>query len=473
MVKAFQINLSQIVNDDQLRLDEKFANFAINQMWNVFEVDNKPMVKLKDILQPSYSVFKYRDNVEYKGIPTGKEYFDTDGQIINYQSVNSENHPGRLKYKVEKGDILISSLKGAKVPAILIEKDLNDTIFSNGFYIFKVNDKYQEKFLLYILRSKEFRRVLDEYIYRGIGISAYRKKDFLNRKIPLVLKSRQENAVLEINRTEKEIEKLKKQVCSQKEIIDKIFANKFGFDLKELENAKKEKVIFASLNNFANNKDLRFDYRFHSTVGEVALKMLSKFTRKKIYDYLAEPIKLGASISPMFYDDDSGKAYYLTMATIKNWQFETKEAIKVKSVYWGKEKKINNIRRNDIVMARSGEGTIGKVAIIKNNENKAIFCDFTMRIRLKDYNSLFAYFYFRTEPFQMLIECNKKGLGNNTNIFPSQIRNFPLPEVSKIQQEKIVAEINSKIESQKVKLKTIRSKRRKIEKLVENLLTIK
>ena len=40
-----------------------------------------------------------------------------------------------------------------------------------------------------------------------------------------------------------------------------------------------------------------------------------------------------------------------------------------------------------------------------------------------------------------MIESNKKGLGNNTNIFPSQIREFPLPDISISEQEKIVSKL--------------------------------
>jgi len=469
MVKTFQINFGQLVTDDQLRLDEKFAFFAINKKWNVFRTKEENNVRLRDILQPSYKIFEYKDDREYKGVPTGKEYFDDDGEIINYQAVNSENHPGRLKYKVDKGDILISSLKGARVPAILVEKTLNNTVFSNGFYIFKVNKLFQEKLILHILRLKMFRKILDEHIYRGIGISAYREKDFLNIKIPMVPEEEQKKAVAKIEKLEDEIRDIKKTTRNQKEIINKVFASRFRYNLEELENAKKEKIIFASLNNFANNKDLRSDYRFHSKAGEIALDIISEFPSKKIKYYTAEPIRLGSGISPKFYDDE-GEAYYLTMATIKNWKFETEEAKKVNNNFWKKEKKVNSIRKDDIIMARSGEGTIGKLAIIDSNYNKAIFCDFTMRIRLKEYNPLFAYYYFRSEPFQVLIECNKKGLGNNTNIFPNQVNNFPLPDISVSKQKDIVEEIEAHINIQKVKLKKIKDKRKEIENTVESLL---
>ena len=37
--------------------------------------------------------------------------------------------------------------------------------------------------------------------------------------------------------------------------------------------------------------------------------------------------------------------------------------------------------------------------------------------------------YFRIEYFQYLIEINKKGLSDNTNIFPSQIIGAPLIDI--------------------------------------------
>ena len=61
---------------------------------------------------------------------------------------------------------------------------------------------------------------------------------------------------------------------------------------------------------------------------------------------MSEPIKLGAGISPKFYDDENGEAYYLTMATIKNWQFETEEAKKV-------SKSIGRVNKRKIVSARA------------------------------------------------------------------------------------------------------------------------
>jgi len=90
------------------------------------------------------------------------------------------------------------------------------------------------------------------------------------------------------------------------------------------------------------------------------------------------------------------------------------------------------------------KGLLEKFALIEEDNIKAIFADFTQRIGLKNYNPRLAYYYFRSDLFQYLIYTYKKGLGNNTNIFPSQIQEFPIPNWSKEKQIDIVKKIESK-----------------------------
>jgi len=154
------------------------------------------------------------------------------------------------------------------------------------------------------------------------------------------------------------------------------------------------------------------------------------------------------------------------MADIKNWCFEKEEAKTVLQSYFDANPN-KRIALNDIIMARSGEGTIGKVAIIDNDENEAVYADFTMRIRLNHYNPIFAYYYFRTDFFQYLIYTNKKGLGNNTNIFSSQLRELPIPEISLTEQEKIVNAIKTETDKQREFDKKIQEKKEEINKIIQ------
>lgn len=120
----------------------------------------------------------------------------------------------------------------------------------------------------------------------------------------------------------------------------------------------------------------------------------------------------------------------------------------------------------------SGEGGIGKVAIIEDDID-AIFCDFLIRIRVNEQlvNPLFAYYYFRTDYFQYLVEINKKGLGNNTNIFPNNLQDFPFPDISLTEQEKIVNQVKDKMHEQDSIMNTIKSKRNIIQQKIEEAIS--
>ena len=69
------------------------------------------------------------------------------------------------------------------------------------------------------------------------------------------------------------------------------------------------------------------------------------------------------------------------MATIKKWRFDSETAALVDMSYSSKNGN-KSVKKYDIIMARSGEGTIGKVALIEE-DLKGIFADFTMRIAQK------------------------------------------------------------------------------------------
>ncbi|OGG13707.1 hypothetical protein A2773_00600 [Candidatus Gottesmanbacteria bacterium RIFCSPHIGHO2_01_FULL_39_10] len=190
---------------------------------------------------------------------------------------------------------------------------------------------------------------------------------------------------------------------------------------------------------------------------------LRRITKSKVKHFIVEPIVLGASISPTDFDE-SGEYYYVSMATVKNYCLELDDSQRVSGNY-SKENTNKAIQKNDIIMTRSGVA-IGKFALVED-DIYGIFADFTMRIRLHDYNPLFAYYYFRTDYFQHLIHSHKKGL-QNKNIFPSQIQEFPMIDISLKAQQNIVGEIKTKLDAQEEMKKKIEIQRNKIDEIIEN-----
>ena len=207
-------------------------------------------------------------------------------------------------------------------------------------------------------------------------------------------------------------------------------------------------------------------YKFHNMAEKYLKEFLFSKTDKRLKDCIIEPICCGETVSNINYDDE-GSYYYLAMANIKSWKFNTDDCRTVSKSYSDKAiKKGKIVQKDDIVLARSGEGTIGKVALI-TDDIKAVFSDFTQRIRLKNFYPLCAYYYFRSDFFQYLIYTHKKGMGNNTNIFPNQIQDFPMPNWSHEKQLNIANNIKDKIKEQNAIDEQLEKKQEIILKIID------
>lgn len=112
---------------------------------------------------------------------------------------------------------------------------------------------------------------------------------------------------------------------------------------------------------FSNNPDLRFSAKYHRPAGDFVMEQLTGITNKRIKHFLSEPIVLGASVSPKNYDE-SGEYSYISMATIKEWRFDAESAATVNNEY-ALSKSTKVVQKNDIILARSGEGTNGNKTI--------------------------------------------------------------------------------------------------------------
>lgn len=464
-MKTFHSRLSTCAEDAYLRVDEKYHSAIKDNAFNLFNTNDN--VFLSDILIEDYKLFDYSDGNEHKGIPTGQAYIDEDGDIITWQSVTEDNHPGRLKYLISSDHILLSSLRLAKSPALNFDfENIDDFVFSNGFYIFKVTCGWDKRFVLYLLRSKKLKKLIDEKIYRGIGISSYKIKDLFRINIRNLSLAEQAAAMELIAPIDNKIRVLKQAKLSVQGIIDSVLKREFSFNYEKFEELKNNTQFSRAIVSFANNPDLRFSAKFHRPAGEYVQQELNRITTKKIKHYLAEPIILGASITPEDFDE-SGEAYYVSMASIKNLIVEYDDSQLVSSSY-----QTNNsekmLLRGDIVMARSGVA-IGKTALV-TEDVKSIFADFTMRIRLKNYHPLFAYYYIRSTYFQYLIEVYKKGL-QNQNIFPIVVREFPIPDIALEDQQRIVDEIQEEIDKQNDIKQQIVYLREKIDAIIESAIS--
>ena len=328
----------------------------------------------------------------YKGIPTGQKYINKYGLIENYDLVGLDDCPNRIKYEITSNNILISSLRLAKAPATYFENiDLEEYIFSNGFYIFNVKNGWNKKYITKILQLEKIKSILDENIYRGIGISSYKAEDLLKIEIRDISIKDQLKTLKIIYPLEEEITKLILEKEDSQEIIDLVFKNYFGYDYDTFERLETEQTQFKKFDAFANNIDIRFSAKYHRKAGIFATDELSK-NSVKIKKALSNISMTGKGISPKDFEEDT-ECYYITMADISTWEIDYQNLKTVSAEYEDKnslkkpkgekESYSTKVKKGDILMMRSGEGGIGKVALVTQDIN-AIFSDFIIRFRFDE-----------------------------------------------------------------------------------------
>lgn len=467
-LKTYTIDFTELSKRTSLRGDFRFANYfqkVIPYKYTFFKDFILKVSNGKDIAKENYVTLVDSDVI----YPTVNNIKST-GLILDEVTAIDCDYSGG--YYIEDNDIVLTRSGTVGITKCWNKNEINEALgkkiesIPSGYLIVvkpnceKINPKFAE---LYLNSS-----LLREYfLVFGVGKSQRNiaQGDIKYIPFPLVPKPRQDKIVVQIEPIEKKINELKAQIKTPQEVVNKVFAREFGFNLRKFEELKKIKTYYLDLFAFGNNKDMRQSVKFHREAGIFVIQQLKKITSKRIKDFISEPIVLGKGVSPNDYDED-GDYYYISMANIKNWQFESEDS-KLVSKEYSNHNKNKTVLKDDILIARSGEGTIGKVALIEDEDLKGIFADFTMRIRLQEYNPLFAYYYFRTEYFQYLVEINKKGLGNNTNIFPSQIQEFPMIDINLIEQQRIVDEIKAELDKQEDMAKKIGIERNKIDVIIE------
>lgn len=466
-MKIFKSKMSDVGSQFTLRMDSKYRSF--------WDGDRKisgdiPQIKIGDLIK----------SIPIKKISKAK--FEDESYILNIsdavpkygkleQTIQLIDQIGSDKNILDGSDFIVSKLCMSKGYIYSNENKKTNLIGSTELIPYvKRNDEVDLVFLRSLLLSDEYLKVYDS-LETGKTPSQKRVNplDFLHLPIPNVSYAVQKSIGAKIFELEKDIALLNDKLQGRNQIINEVFASEFNLDFKLIRQITRPNVFTKKLSDVPKSFDLRNSAKYFSKIYENLEGSISKLTLEQLKYFIDVPIRLGASVSPNDYDN-SGNAYYISMSSIRNWRFDQNLSNIVSEEYFIDNQKNSSVKKGDIIIARSGEGTIGKVALIEE-DIEGIFADFTMRVRLSPCNdNRYFYYYFCTDIFQLLVEREKKGLGNNTNIFPRQIKFFPVINVDPTEQTRIADIIESKLDIVREAEESILNKRKEIALLTKNIL---
>lgn len=471
-MKAFKIPISNICSDHFFRADFKYHSFIVDANWNIFNAPEDMTIRLADVLREDYIQFSYEDD-EYKGIPTGQSYIDEDGDVIGFQPVTKEDHPGRLKYAVSSEHILLSSLRLAKVPALNLSlANMGEYVFSNGFYSFKVQNGWDRRFVLYLLRNKRIKQLLDESIYRGIGISAFRSEDLLKIKIRNVAIDVQQTAVTKITSIERVIKKKKTEILSHQEIIDKVFTAAFDIDSKILYDIAAEKSVLSKSSDLVfNNSNIRFSFRWDKTVA-IQEKMIEMCTHCKRLDRYIISTKNGwspecseaATLYRVLGIDAIQKSAILALENVK-FTDQT-----------GKNVELYTVKNGDFFVSRGNTTDLVAMASVadipEEDEEPIVFPDLMIRVEFNgQVNKLYMAYAFNSFIGRLYFKYASKGKNQTmVKISQKELKDFYVPIPLLDEQQRIVEKIQAEIDQQNAVKAEIIKLRSEIDSIIEEAI---
>ena len=331
---------------------------------------------------------------------------------------------------------------------------------------------------MYILRLPQLKNLLDNNIYRGIGISSYKIDDLLKIEIPNISLDKQNMFLEKIKDRENIILDLYKRQIKTNQIINKVFSKEFEYNENLINEVRKgmtygtQSSTNSKLSIFYNNigkldgNKIRLSARANSPIIHEIYKVLDKYGTINLKDVVYENIHRGKS--PNY--DKNGSIPVIKTAHITNNGISNEYEEFVNEDFYNK-KSDSQVKKGDILLASTGKPSIGKIDIFEDDYQAIPDGHISIiRINPEKYNRKFFVYYIRSVLGYMQIEKDYVGCTNQIELYPEEIGKILLPDITLKQQEEIVEKIDEKIKEQNEIENQIIEEQEKIEKLLLEII---
>ena len=465
-LKTFTIDFQNIGKQEFLRPNVGYRYFFDIQNAIVYDFDN--LIKLKYVLKelPTKKVSKgdLEDEEYLIDIANIERRFNN---LMNFEKVSEI---GSDKNILQNGDIVIPKMQ-PQMGNIFLNTEHKRFIGSTELLEYSISEKYNHLFVYYLITSNKFLSNLAK-LESGKTHRRVNPIDLLKIKIPLITKTKQDQIVSQIEPIEKKIKELKSQIKEPQEIINKVFAREFGFDLEKFEESKKEKFFEVDFSKISKNNLTRVSSHFH----HIKFNFIEdKIKDKDYWISINSKFKLsGGKRVPKgkTFSNEPTDFYYLRPTEINIW------GIDKNNVLYISEEIYKQIKRYKITTGEfcvSIVGTLGKTALINTelleieNENLILSENFIKLTPVQKINELFHYYYFYSFIFEAQMD-REYTITSIKKLGIDKWNYIKIPNISLKEQQKIVDEIKAELDKQEEIKSKIESERNKIDEIIENAI---
>jgi restriction endonuclease S subunit len=453
LIQPFETALSKIGGQIFLRCDPKYRHFWDNKHGEV--LINHENIALRAILAVSSK------NVIKKG--------ELDEEYLLLGIDTSEPRDGQLRYLpttmcigsdkllLRDADLIITKL-GA-IRGYVFDNTLkgHNIIGSTELIPYELlNRSYYPAFLKYLLLLPVY-LLAYAHLESGKTPSHWRVNplDLLRIRIPKVTEESQSTILKRVTPLQQRINKLKDSLTSPLAGINRVFAREFQYDPQEHERWAKQNSYQKAFKAIDSSFLLRSSVKFHHPKYDYLGGILSNYSCVKLKTLSISPICRG--VQPEYEKD--GETYVIKTDNLQNGIIDLSEAQMVSRDFYEAKKATAGIERNDILIASTGVGSIGKVDLYELDEEA--IADGHISIVRPDtlVNPHYLTYYLRSILGYFQIERELSGSTNQIEIYPEQLEQIRVIDLPRKKQDEIVEEIRSElheIQKQKAEIARLR-----------------
>jgi type I restriction enzyme, S subunit len=392
---------------------------------------------------------------------------------FNKRKEEEENYYKKIEkgdiIRAKKGDILIAKVRPNLKKCVFINEE-NQNYFYTSAFVHLVPKKLN-KIFYYSFRTIFYENLI-AISRQGKGYPTLKEEDFyylkFDKKLVNKLFRKEDQIVAEIEPIEKEIKKFKNQITPPQEIINKVFAREFSFDLEKFKELKKEKffdVEFCNISNFPSLRNGVKNYKDNYNYLFDFLKSIPTISLSKIFGDIKN------STAPEL--DNEGNNKVVKIAQLKNGFIDYENCESVSDKFFEKNKKQLKIKEEDIFIVNRGVGSIGKVDLCEQEPNEEYLIGgsiYILRSLSEKFDHRFITYFLRSVQGYYQMEFGFFGNTNQIALYLPILNDIKIPNISLKSQQKIVDGIKTELDKQEEMKKKIEAQRNKIDEIIEKAI---
>ncbi len=463
------VALSSLVTDTSLRNDFKYTDYKASHPGDINVSEFFDVVSLPSVDVSSLEPFNYCQigDVDNNGdvFPVFIDFDNPDLALNDYYKKISK---GDI-CKPEIGDILISKVRPYLKKFVYIDETKKDIYFTSAFICLR--PKFKPLVVYYMLRNYLF-SFLNSVSRQGKGYPTLTNDDIQGLKInkQFLDKALSFSGDDIIEKIHGEVKIKQASLKNKLIIINDVFSKFFAFDKEDYLKIQKG-LTFGTQNSspaslrtnvvkFSSltiNLNCRLSCRSQNPVIKEINDKIKNGKFIKVKDVISEPIHRGSA--PDYTEEG--------IPVIKTAHLKSEEINKEFTQFVESGNERSNVRKFDILIASTGKPSIGKIDMVKDDDDYVVDGHVSIiRVDPEKYDRQFFVYLFRSIYGYAQIERDVVGCTNQVELYPDDIGEFLIPDLTLPEQADVVSEINKEIENQNELINQISDLRAKIDNVI-------